>query len=67
MKSLVLLNAAIEDIDEIEVYYFEQGGETLALSFINSFQLLIARIQKRPATGSLRFAKDLELISPAMQ
>lgn len=60
-RSLRLRQLAGRDIDEAVAYYADQGGEALALRFVDALETAFDRIGARPAMGSPRYAIELDL------
>jgi toxin ParE1/3/4 len=52
---------ALQDIEAGTVHYLEEGGESLALAFIDALERAFSHIGKHPATGSPRYAHELNL------
>jgi toxin ParE1/3/4 len=49
------------DVDDAVTYYLNEGTEQTALGFIDALQQAHAHITHHPATGSPRYAHDLNL------
>jgi len=60
-KPVVLRERAEADIDETAAHYLAEGGADLALRFIDALETAIDHIGKHPATGSPRYAVELDL------
>ena len=60
-KTVVPRTVALRDIDEAVAYYLAEGGEALALGFIEAVEKTFARIGRHPASGSPRYAVELNL------
>lgn len=60
-KPVVPREAANHDVDEAVEYYLTQGSEQVALGFIDALERAYADIGRHPATGSPRYAHDLDL------
>lgn len=60
-KRVVRRQRAARDIEEAADYYFERGGEPLELRFIDALGAAIRYIAVHPATGSPRYAVELNL------
>lgn len=60
-KPVVPREQATRDIDEVIAYYVAQGAEQAALGFIDALEQGYAHISRHPATGSSRYAHELEL------
>jgi len=50
---------AADDIERIVDHYIVEGGESVALRFIDAIQRAITRIGRAPLTGTSRFAYEL--------
>ena len=63
MKSrpIVPREQANQDIDEAIAYYLGEDGQQAALGFIDALQRAYAHISRRPVSGSLRHAHELNL------
>ncbi|MGJ7581879.1 type II toxin-antitoxin system RelE/ParE family toxin [Variovorax sp. RHLX14] len=60
-KPIVPRELAQRDVEETVAYYFEEGSEPAALSFIAALERAYVHIGRNPATGSLRYAHSLNL------
>lgn len=60
-KAVVPRQQALRDIDEAIAYYIEQGAPDAALGLIDALEKAYAHIAKHPATGSPRYAHELQL------
>lgn len=60
-KPLVLRLVASRDIEEAVAHYVEEGGDALALRFIDSIEAAFDRVGAHPAMGSPRYATELDL------
>ena len=60
-KPLIPRALARRDIEEAIDYYALEAGEAVALRFIDAVQAAYRVIAMRPATGSLRYAHELDL------
>ncbi len=49
------------DVDGAVAYYLEQGAEDAALGFIDELEKAYEHISRQPATGSTRYAYELNL------
>ncbi len=52
---------AQRDIDDTITRYAAEGGEALALRFIDALEQAFQRIRRHPGVGSLRYAYELGL------
>ena len=60
-KPVVARELANRDIDDAIAYYLSEGAEQAALGFIGSLEQAYAHISRHPATGSPRYAHELNL------
>ncbi|MEY4713560.1 MAG: hypothetical protein RIS88_3010 [Pseudomonadota bacterium] len=60
-KPVVPRERAHRDIDEALQYYLHEGGEAVALRFVDALEKAYAHIARHPATGSPRYAQELNL------
>ncbi|MEW6444487.1 MAG: type II toxin-antitoxin system RelE/ParE family toxin [Pseudomonadota bacterium] len=60
-KPVVPREQANRDVDEAVAYYLSEAGEAVALGFINALEKTYAHIGRHPATGSTRYAHELNL------
>ena len=61
LKPIIARAQANHDIDEIIAYYLGESAEQAALGFIDALEDAYAHIARNPATGSLRYAYELNL------
>ena len=61
MKPIVPRELANHDIDEIIGYYLGESAEQAAYGFIDALEEAYAHIGRHPATGSPRYAHELNL------
>ncbi len=61
VKSVVPREQANRDIDEAIAYYLSKHAETAALGLIDALEQTYAHIGRHPATGSPRYAHELNL------
>lgn len=52
---------AIQDVDEALAHYVSEGAQQAALSFIDALEQAYAHLGPHPATGSSRYAHELNL------
>jgi toxin ParE1/3/4 len=52
---------ALEDIEQALDHYLAEGGETVALGFIDALEKAYDHISRQPASGSPRYAHGLNL------
>lgn len=60
-KPLIPREQANRDVEEIVAYYLIEAAETAALGFIDALEQAYAHIRLHPATGSPRYAHELNL------
>lgn len=60
-KPVVPRELANQDTDEAIGYYLTEGGEQAALGFIDALQRAYAHAGRHPASGSPRYAQELNL------
>jgi toxin ParE1/3/4 len=56
-----LRQQAVQDIEQAVLYYREEGGSRLALSFVDQLQDGIDLISAHPGLGSPHYAAELDL------
>ena len=61
-KPVVLREQARCDVDEAVAYYLSEAGAAGALAFIDALQASLLQIGEHPATGSSRYAHELDLL-----
>jgi toxin ParE1/3/4 len=61
VKPVIARELANSDIDEIVAYYLGESAEQAALGFIDALENAYAHIGCYPATGSPRYAHELNL------
>ena len=60
-KPVVPRELANRDIDDAIAYYLSEGAEQAAFGFIDALEQAYAHIGRHPATGSPRYAHELNL------
>jgi toxin ParE1/3/4 len=60
-KRIIPRQRANRDIDEAVDYYLRDAGEKAALGFIDALDRAYRHIPRHPATGSPRYAHELDL------
>lgn len=60
-KAVIPREQASRDVDEAVAYYLSEAGETVALGFIDALEQAYGHIGRHPATGSPRYAHELNL------
>lgn len=61
VKPVVPRALARQDIEQAIGYYLSEEAESAALGFIDELERAFAHISRHPATGSTRYAHELEL------
>jgi toxin ParE1/3/4 len=61
VKAVVPREQANQDVDEAVAYYLGEGAEQAALGFIDALEQAYTHISRHPATGSPRYAHELNL------
>ena len=61
IKPVILRVLAEQDIEQASLHYLTEGGEALALDFIEEAEQAFRRIGRNPAIGSPRYAFELGL------
>lgn len=52
---------AVRDIDEAIRHYLDEAGREVALGFVDALEAAFAHIGRHPATGSPRYASELNI------
>jgi toxin ParE1/3/4 len=60
-KPVIPRELANQDVAEAIAYYLSQGAEQAALGFIDALEQAYAHLSRRAATGSPRYAHELNL------
>jgi toxin ParE1/3/4 len=60
-KPVVQRERAVRDVEEILDYYLDEGSGQAAMGFIDALERAYAQIGQHPATGSSRYAFELDL------
>lgn len=60
-KPIVPREQANRDVDEAVGYYLTEANEAVALGFIDALEKAYGHIARHPATGSPRYAHELDL------
>ena len=60
-RRIELRQLAAADISDAADYYLSEGGEALALRFIDAVEHAVGRIGRSPHLGSLRFSYELDI------
>jgi toxin ParE1/3/4 len=61
VKPVVPRELALQDVDEALAYYLSENAEAAALGLIEALAQAYAHIGRHPATGSPRYAHELNL------
>lgn len=61
MKVARLREVARRDVEDVVDYYVGEGGEALALRFVDTLERALRLIARHPAAGSPRFGYELQL------
>ncbi|MDT8369722.1 MAG: type II toxin-antitoxin system RelE/ParE family toxin [Longimicrobiales bacterium] len=61
LKPVIPRKQAERDIEETIEHYLAEAGETAALGFIDALQSAYGQIARHPASGSPRYAHELDL------
>ena len=60
-KPVIPRELANRDVDDVIAYYIAQKADSAALGFIDALKQAYVHISRHPATGSPRYAQDLNL------
>ena len=60
-KPVIPRELANRDVDDVIGYYLSEGADQAALGFIDALEQAYAHIGRHPATGSPRYAHELDL------
>ncbi len=60
-KPVVPRALALQDIDEALAYYLSEQPQAAALGFVDALQVAFDHIGRHPATGSPRYAHELDV------
>lgn len=60
-KAVIPREQANRDVDEAVSYYLSEASEAVALGFIDALEQAYGHIGRHPATGSPRYAHELNL------
>jgi toxin ParE1/3/4 len=61
VQPVILGKRASQDIDDAIAYYLDEGGEHVALGFVDALQDAYALLGKHPAIGTSRYAHELSI------
>ena len=60
-KAIIPREQTNRDVDEAVAYYLTEANEAVALGFIDALERAYIHIARHPATGSPRYAHELNL------
>ena len=60
-KPIALRERARRDVDEAAAYYLEEAGPAVAEAFIDAMEEVFRHVGERPASGSPRYAHELDI------
>lgn len=60
-KAIIPREQAQRDVEEAVDHYLREAGEAVALGFVTALEKAYAHIGRHPATGSPRYAHELNL------
>lgn len=60
-KPVAPRSLAVRDVDEALGFYLEEGGEDVALRFVDALERAYSHIGRQPASGSPRYAHELDI------
>ncbi len=60
-KRVIPREAAHQDVDDAVTYYLSEGSEQAAWGFVDALEQAYTHIGRHPATGSTRYAHELNL------
>lgn len=61
VKPVIPRALASRDVDQAIEHYLDEGGERVGLGFIDALERAYRHIARRPASGSPRYAQELDL------
>ena len=61
VKPVVLRDRARRDVDEAAEHYLEEAGPAVVGAFIDAVEEVFRHVGQRPASGSPRYAHDLDI------
>ena len=61
VKPVIPRALACRDVDEAIEYYLDEGADAAALGFVDALEQAYTHISRHPATGSPRYAHELNL------
>lgn len=60
-KPVLLRKLAAQDVEDAVAHYANESAVTAALGFVDALQKAFAHVGRLPATGSYRYAHELDL------
>nr|WP_303705576.1 type II toxin-antitoxin system RelE/ParE family toxin [Brevundimonas naejangsanensis] len=60
-KTVIPREQAAHDIDQALDYYLEAAGDVVASAFVDALEQALNHVARHPASGSLRYAHELDL------
>lgn len=60
-KPVIPRALAARDVEEAIDFYIDEGGEDLAIRFIDALERAFSHLGRHPASGSPRYAHELEI------
>ena len=60
-KPVIPRELALRDVEQAVAYYLDEGAPSAALGLIDALEKAYNHISRHPATGSQRYAHDLNL------
>jgi len=60
-KAVIPREQAAHDIDQALDYYLEAAGDVVASAFVDALEQALNHVARHPASGSLRYAHELDL------
>jgi toxin ParE1/3/4 len=60
-KPVIPRELALRDVEQAVAYYLDEGAPSAALGLIDALEKAYTHISRHPATGSQRYAHDLNL------
>ena len=61
VKPVVPREQARRDVEDAVAYYLGEGAQAAALGFVDALETACTHIGRHPATGSARYAHELDL------
>jgi toxin ParE1/3/4 len=58
-RRLDIRELALRDLESVADHYIKEGGEALAMRFVDTVATCLQQIGRSPLTGSLQFTYDL--------